>query len=109
MTALEHTSLVIPVGRDDERLARLLDELEAAELPGLEVIIVDNQSRYDAAPTTPGFARAKKRWRLVRALAPGKGAAVARGMLAATRERRVFTDVDLPYGLDGVARVAEAL
>src|SRR5581483_12401287 len=109
MSALEQLSLVIPVGRDDARLARCLDELEAASLEGAEVLIVDNESRDASAPLTPGFERAAKRFRVVRAPEPGKGAAVKAGMLAATREHRVFTDVDIPYGLSGVLDVLSAL
>lgn len=39
----------------------------------------------------------------------GKGYAVRTGLLAARGRYRVFTDVDLAYGLDDVARVAGAL
>lgn len=109
MTALEHLSLVIPVGRDDGRLARCLDELEAASLDGAEVLIVDNESRDERVPLSPGFERAARRFRVIRAVEPGKGAAVKEGMLHATRENRVFTDVDLPYGISGVLDVLGAL
>jgi hypothetical protein len=113
--ALARASLIVPVGRDDERLQGLLAELEAlGDLHGLEVIVVDNQpvdnQGTDAsAPLSPGFARAALRHRVVRATTPGKGAAVSAGMLAATRELRVFTDVDLPYGFEGVKAVIAAL
>jgi glycosyltransferase involved in cell wall biosynthesis len=39
----------------------------------------------------------------------GKGAAVAAGMLAATGRVRIFTDVDLPYGLAPVPLIVEAV
>lgn len=39
----------------------------------------------------------------------GKGFAVRMGLLAATGEHRLFTDVDLAYGFDDVVRVADAL
>jgi dolichyl-phosphate beta-glucosyltransferase len=39
----------------------------------------------------------------------GKGYAVRRGLEAARGDWRLFTDVDLAYGLDDVLRVAEAL
>jgi dolichyl-phosphate beta-glucosyltransferase len=39
----------------------------------------------------------------------GKGAAVRTGMLAATGEVRVFTDVDLPYGTDLIPVMASYL
>jgi hypothetical protein len=107
---LERASLVIPVGRDDERLERLLAELDLLEeARALEVVVVDNEGRDAAAPPTRGFARAAERYRLVREVVPGKGAAVRAGMLAATRELRVFTDVDLPYGIEGVRDVVAAL
>lgn len=39
----------------------------------------------------------------------GKGAAVAAGMLAAGGRVRIFTDVDLPYGLDQIPVMADAV
>jgi len=39
----------------------------------------------------------------------GKGFAVRRGLEEAAGAWRIFTDVDLPYGLEGVLRVAEKL
>ena len=39
----------------------------------------------------------------------GKGAAVTAGMLAATGRVRIFTDVDLPYGLSPVPLIADAI
>jgi dolichyl-phosphate beta-glucosyltransferase len=39
----------------------------------------------------------------------GKGYAVRRGLAAAAGQWRLFTDVDLAYGLDDVVRVAQAL
>jgi dolichyl-phosphate beta-glucosyltransferase len=39
----------------------------------------------------------------------GKGYAVRRGLAEAAGAWRIFTDVDLSYGLDGVLRVAEGL
>jgi dolichyl-phosphate beta-glucosyltransferase len=106
----DRASLIIPVARDDERLASLLDELDRApEAAKLEVVIVDNQSRDLAAPLTPGFERAGRRYKVARATIAGKGAAVTRGMVEATRELRVFTDVDLPYGFEGIAAVVAAL
>jgi glycosyltransferase involved in cell wall biosynthesis len=39
----------------------------------------------------------------------GKGHAVRRGLAAAQGQWRLFTDVDLAYGLDDVVRVAQAL
>ena len=105
---LERASLIVPVGKDDARLARLLDELERAPLGKLEVVIVDNESRDEGAGS-PGFARAAKRYQVVREGTRGKGAAVRKGMLAASRDLRVFTDVDLPYGFEGVRDAIAAL
>jgi dolichyl-phosphate beta-glucosyltransferase len=39
----------------------------------------------------------------------GKGYAVRTGLLAARGDYRIFTDVDLAYGLDDIARVADEL
>ena len=39
----------------------------------------------------------------------GKGAAVSAGMLAATGRVRIFTDVDLPYGLDHIPVIVDAI
>jgi dolichyl-phosphate beta-glucosyltransferase len=63
-----------------------------------ELIIVDDCSGPAAAKVMVDFASKRANTRVIRQEAnKGKGAAVARGMLAARGEYRVFTDADLAF------------
>lgn len=85
--------------RSVERLSAYL-----AELPHTwEVIVVDDGGGdFPAAPfdELPGVLL------LTLPHNRGKGAAVRAGMLAATGDVRIFTDVDLPYELDLIPTIA---
>jgi dolichyl-phosphate beta-glucosyltransferase len=77
-----------------ERLARFLGE----RFPSYEVVVVDDGGGdFDASWPEEGPVR------LIRLpVNRGKGAAVRAGMLASRGRVRVFTDVDLPFGLEPI-------
>lgn len=89
-------SVVIPVYRDPERIGANIERLRAelAELGAVEVIVVDDGSG-DRTPEVAREAGADNV--LVQPVNRGKGAAVRRGMLAATGRTVAFTDADLAY------------
>jgi dolichyl-phosphate beta-glucosyltransferase len=105
-------SLIIPVRNGAEFLPHTLRELQAflACEPGAEVVLVDDGSAPRTAALLAGFACDQPRVRLlVHEINQGKGAAVARGMLAARGRVRVFTDADLAYPLDQLPRMCAAI
>jgi len=75
-----------------------------------EAILVDDGSEPAAAGLLASFtARTPRVQLLVNSSNQGKGASVARGMLAARGRHRIFTDADLAYPLDQVAAISGAL
>jgi dolichyl-phosphate beta-glucosyltransferase len=95
-------SMVLPCYRSAElarrsadRLARFLGERFAS----YEVVVVDDGGGdFDASWPEEGPVR------LIRLpVNRGKGAAVRTGMLACRGRVRIFTDVDLPFGLEPIA------
>jgi dolichyl-phosphate beta-glucosyltransferase len=75
-----------------------------------ELILVDDGSMPLAATRLREFAAASPGVKLlVNDRKRGKGFTVARGMLAATGRYRVFTDADLAYPLEEVAKVVRQL
>lgn len=71
-----------------------------------EIIVVDDGGRDISQNAFEEFAEV----RVIRLdQNSGKGAAVKEGMLAARGDVRVFTDVDLPYDLDLIETIAEAI
>jgi dolichyl-phosphate beta-glucosyltransferase len=102
-------SVIVPAYNGEERihgsLAQLglwLDEQPFAS----ELIIVDDCSGPAAAKIMRSFADARPGTRLIRnEQNMGKGASVARGMLAATGECRVFTDADLAYPPSEIGKI----
>ncbi|HWZ27429.1 MAG TPA: glycosyltransferase [Gemmatimonadales bacterium] len=105
-------SLIVPVRNGADFLpgtltsaADFLDRQECSE-----VVLVDDGSEPRAAALLQSFASCTERVTLlVNSPNQGKGAAVARGMLAARGRYRVFTDADLAYPLDQVATITAAL
>lgn len=106
-------SLVVPLFNEAQRVDILLETLEPwCGEPGREVVLVDDGSTDDTAARIEAFAAAHTDLpvRLLR-LSPreGKGGAVRAGLLGARGACAVFTDADVPYGLEGVDRVFEAV
>ncbi|MGH9476722.1 MAG: dolichyl-phosphate beta-glucosyltransferase [Terriglobales bacterium] len=107
-------SIVIPAFNEAERLPASLASLAAycAQQPrSVEIIIVDDGS-CDATSTLPlpQVVPGRILWRRLRGETNhGKGFSVRRGMLAATGERRLFTDADLSAPIEELAKLDRAL
>lgn len=107
--ARPHLSVVVPVYNGADRLPAALKQL-GAWLDGrpyrTELVLVDDHSR-DAAPAIlASFAAGRPGTSVIRNERNlGKGAGVARGMLAATGDFRVFTDADLAYPPDEIGKI----
>ena len=105
-------SLIVPVRNGAEFLPATLAELDAflRQDSCAEIVLVDDGSEPRAAELLSAFASCQPRATLlVNRVNQGKGAAVARGMLAARGRRRVFTDADLAYPLDQLPAICDAL
>jgi dolichyl-phosphate beta-glucosyltransferase len=107
-------SLIIPVYNAAEQLPATFRAVDAfaTRYPGtVEVLFVDDCSPDEETQRLlDGFARDRMYARVLRnARNRGKGYSVARGMLAANGQHRVFTDVDLAYPLDEVHKIVGAL
>lgn len=96
-----HLSVIVPAYNGEDRLPAALDQLGAwldAQPYESELILVDDGSRPPAAKVMTDFATRRPNTRVIRNdVNVGKGAGVAKGMLAATGAYRVFTDADLAY------------
>lgn len=91
-------SVIIPAYNEQERLPQTLSEASAwldAHLPGdYEIIVVDDGSSDETCQKVREFQQNSNITLLEQVINQGKGAAVRRGMLAATGNYRVFMDAD---------------
>ena len=102
-------SVVLPALDEADRIGDAVRAVRAALEPtvgpeGLEVVVVDDGSA-DGTADAATAAGADQVIRHERNM--GKGAAVRRGMLAATGRTRVFTDADLAYAPEQIVGLVE--
>ena len=113
MGAAPRLSVIVPAYNGEDRLPAALAALGAwldAHSYSTELILVDDCSGPAAAEVLSGFAARRPRTSYIRNEAnAGKGAGVARGMLAATGELRVFTDADLAYPPPEIGKIVADL
>jgi dolichyl-phosphate beta-glucosyltransferase len=104
-----HLTLVVPCYNGADRLPaslRQLSEFIAAQPYAAELVVVDDCSDEPAARVLREYAAAHPCMILLRnERNSGKGASVARGMLAGRGRYRVFLDADLAYPPDQVNRI----
>jgi glycosyltransferase involved in cell wall biosynthesis len=91
-------SIVVPAYNEEQRLPPTLDRLHAflsAQPLRYEIVVVDDGSKDNTCEVVEAAMTRIPHLRLVRQLPnAGKGAAVRRGMLAATGQIRVMCDAD---------------
>lgn len=112
-----YVSVVVPVYNGAARLSRTLHALHrvlTAQTEATELVVVDDGSGPEVARSIEIFCRDVAGQDVaVRTFRNdgnrGKGYSVARGMLAATGEIRIFTDADLAYASEDVETVIDAL
>lgn len=111
--AAPHLTLVVPCFNGAERLPASLDQVArflAAQPYDSELILVDDASGEAAAEVLRAFVAKRPGITLLRNdRNRGKGASVARGMLAGRGKFRVFTDADLAYPPSEVNRILRDL
>jgi dolichyl-phosphate beta-glucosyltransferase len=108
-----YLSLIVPVRNGADRLPRHLEVLRqflCTQSRPTELILVDDHSEPTAAGLLAAFRQATAGVTVLRNDPHrGKGFSVARGMQAARGTYRVFTDVDLAYPLEEVAKIVRQL
>ena len=106
-------SLVVPVHHCEGSLDRLFGELDSflKDAPAsTELVLVDDRGRHpEASEMLRRFAQRPRVRVLQNDKNRGKGYSVARGMLEALGEFRVFTDADVAYPLEEVWKIMAAL
>ena len=100
-------SLIIPAYNEAERLPKTLppviDFLDAQPY-GVELIIVNNNSRDDTRAVALRFAATRPYIRVLDEMTQGKGAAVRSGMLAAEGEYLFMADADFSMPVEEIAK-----
>jgi len=108
-----HLTLVVPCYNGAERLPSSLDQLTrflAAQPYEAELVLVDDASEGPAAAVLRDFAAGRPGVILLRNdRNSGKGASVARGMLAGRGRYRIFTDADLAYPPTEITKILRDL
>ncbi len=110
VSRLPDLSVVVPtynaLSLSYKSVTTLFDELAARPID-YEVILVDDGSAPENRPDKSKFP---PNCRLVQlAENRGKGFAVRSGLVAARGRCRVFTDVDIPYGVEAILRCYEII
>lgn len=97
-------SLILPAYNEEQTISAVLTTVTNA-FPDAEVIVVSDGS----TDRTPQLAGRFEVQCIHYSPNRGKGYAVRQGMLAAAAPLVVFTDADLPFGVEGVRRVIREL
>ena len=106
-TASPLLSLIIPAYNEAERLPVTLPAVIAfldAQPYGVELILVDNNSRDDTRRIAAEFAATRPYIRMLSEPTQGKGAAVRAGMLAATGDYLFMADADFSMPVEEIAK-----
>lgn len=103
-----YLSVVIPAYNEEKNLKKgvlhdVEEYLKKVEYP-YEVILVDDGSTDKTAKFVTQFIKGKPSWRLIKASHGGKALAVMRGLLLATGEIALFTDMDQATPLSEVEK-----
>ncbi|MFO1059822.1 MAG: glycosyltransferase family A protein [Dongiaceae bacterium] len=106
----DSVSAIIPCRDGAADLAGAVDSLRRQQVPGLEIVIVDDASRDDSAAVAAALAAGDPAIRLIR-LPQNRGPAAARnaGLRAARGTLVCFLDVDDRYAPRALARLRPAL
>lgn len=108
------TSVVLPFFNPGDELDRTLaatDAFLAARTSGWELLFVSDGSTDGSSERIAQWAASRPAQIRLIAYSPnrGKGRAVRVGLGEARGDYRIFTDIDLAYGFDGVMSVARSL
>lgn len=103
-------SLIIPIYNEAAHLERFLTAIDALELPlPKELILVDDASRDESAAIVERFAFRSEHMFLRAPHNQGKGAALRRGIEAATGDIIGIQDADFEYHFDDIPALIDPL
>jgi len=99
-------SIIIPAYNEEKKLAAVSRAI-LQSFPSVELIICNDGSTDGSSSIIMELGSQIKH--IYNAINKGKGFSVRQGMLAATGDYIIFTDADLPFGIEGINRVKEKL
>jgi dolichyl-phosphate beta-glucosyltransferase len=109
-------SIIIPAYNEERRLGRALERIrhyfsaQAAGMPAIEIVIVDDGSADGTARVAQEWARENPAIRLIsNGENRGKGYSVRHGMLEARGRIALFTDADLSAPIEESAKLLAAI
>jgi glycosyltransferase involved in cell wall biosynthesis len=113
-TLLASLSLVLPAYNEERLIGGSLDALLAYLAPRyqeFEILVVDDGSRDETAVIVEGYQRQPgSRVKLIQNPGNrGKGFSVRQGMMAAVCDLVIFMDADLPFDLEVIPFITQAL
>lgn len=106
---MEDLSIVLPAFKKGFVLEKVLKEIYLS-FPEAEILVVDDNSpdnTFEIVQKTQKEIANIKYFQNEKNF--GKGYSLKKGILNASREYIVFTDADLPYGIEGIERIYQKL
>lgn len=98
-----YLSVIIPAYNEAKRLPTTLIDIDkhlSQADYSYEIIVVNNNSKDATAEVAKQFSQLIKNLRVINVVKPGKGGAVAAGILEAKGNIRIFTDADNSTSID---------
>ena len=112
MPATKQLSLIIPVYNYREQIIANLETLMIylrERVINFEIIVIDDGSTDGTAKKIEAANLGSDIKLIALPKNVGKGAAVRAGIEAATKEKIIFMDADLPYRLEAILKISDAL
>jgi len=100
-------SLVLPVYNQANIVQRSIQEIINAFGDSCEIIVINDGSNDDLDCKIEQYSSFINYIKNQKNM--GKGYSVKKGMLLAKKQYRVFTDADIPYGIEGIRNVVKKL
>ncbi|PKA04752.1 glycosyltransferase family 2 protein [Leptospira ellisii] len=108
--AANKTSLVIPIYNESGHLEEFLERIDALVLPtAKELIFIDDCSKDDSRSILQSFRFRSERQILLQEKNQGKGAALQRGIEAATGNFLIVQDADFEYDMEEIPMLLQPL
>ena len=103
-----HLSVIIPAYNEEKRIGKTLEAVSAylkKQSFSWEIVVVNNNSKDRTVDLIQEYQAHIPHLKLLHESQPGKGYAVAKGMLGASGDFRLFTDADNSTSIDHIERM----